>query len=388
MDAPFEAFLPTRLVFGEGRLDEVGKWTQPLGRRALVVTSRSAMARRGYTQRVVSSLESAGITAHVDALQSETPTTEGVDQAAEQARRFRADVVIGLGGGSALDSAKATAALAPLRARCEDLLYGRIAVTAGALPLVAIPTTAGTASEMNRSAIITDPAVPHKDALRSDFLFPRVALVDPELTHDLSAYVSACTGFDAFAHAMESYVSPRAQPWADLLALASMEAVAAWLPRVLASPRDAAGRRQLALAATSMGYNLSCVGTCLPHRLDKPLCAQHPEIAHGQAVALFYAGWVRRSWPGCPERFARVSAILDPTTITWPTERAAAACSELLTSWIKRIGLSTSFSSLAQVRNAEEIAALTAGVRGDLRANPVPLALSDVNLMYYEVLQS
>src|SRR5262249_49625686 len=147
--------------------------------------------------------------------------------------------------------------------------------------------------------------------------------VDPTLTYDLPALVTAQTGFDAFAHAMESYVSPRAQPMADVLALNAMQAIVAFLPVALAEPRHAVAREQLALASTTMGYNLSCVGTCLPHRLDKPLCARFPQIAHGQAVAWFYPAWAKRSWPGSPERFSQIAAILEPEADPWKVEEGA-----------------------------------------------------------------
>jgi alcohol dehydrogenase len=368
----FDSHLPTRLVFGAGRLAEAGTLARALGRRALVVTSRAAMARLGYTKRLLDRLTAAAVDATVFRDLGATPTTDDVDRAAAAARETGADLVIGLGGGSALDCAKAVAAVAPRRAACAEYLHGRAGVGPDALPLLAIPTTAGTGSEMNRSAIVTDTALRHKDAIRSDHLFPRVALVDPTLTHDVPADVTAQTGFDALAHAVESYVSPKAQPLADALALDAVAAVVAALPVALAEPHNAAARERLSLAAASMGYNLSCVGTCLPHRLDKPLCAFYPHIAHGQAVAFFYPSWAAYSWRGCPDRFARVTALLDPSTASWPVERAA-ACAARLAAFIRGIGLGRPMASFGVTLGPEEVPLLTRRVSGDPRVNPVPV---------------
>jgi alcohol dehydrogenase len=344
------------------------------------------MARLGYTDRVLASLAAAGMEASVFSEMPGTPTTHDVDRAAETARDFDADLVIGLGGGSALDCAKAVAGVAPRRIPCAEYLHGRELVSPQALPIVAIPTTAGTGSEMNRSAILTDPAIPHKDAVRSDHLFPRVALVDPELTLESPADVTAQTGFDALAHAVESYVSPRSQPLGDALALEAVAGVVAALPRALAQPHDLLARERLALAATSMGYNLSCVGTCLPHRLDKPLCAMFPRLSHGQAIAFLYRAWVDYSWRGCPARFARLAAVLDPAVGDWPIDEAASACGDLLTKFIQQIGLGRTLASQGMHLPPSTISQLAERVSGDLRVNPVPIERGQLNSFYQQAL--
>jgi alcohol dehydrogenase len=374
----FDAYLPTRLVFGAGRLQEAGQFAQSLGSRALVVTSRTAMERLGFTSRLLDSLQRSGVAATVFRDLGATPTTDDVDHAAEVARTCDANLVIGLGGGSALDCAKAVAAVAPMRAPCADYLHGRAAPAAETLPILAIPTTAGTGSEMNRSAILTDLPLCHKDAIRSNFLFPRIALVDPMLTHPLPTDATAQTGFDAFAHAMESYVSPRAHFLADALAWHAMRAVIEALPLAIKEPDHTQARERLALASTSMGYNLSTVGTCLPHRLDKPLCARFPQITHGQAIAFFYPRWTTTSWQGNVERFARVAAIFEPDLARVPLEVAAAKCAECITNFFEKIGLNRPLASFGLNLSEVDVAALADRVRGDLQINPVPVSAAEV----------
>jgi alcohol dehydrogenase class IV len=346
------------------------------------------MARLGFTAQLLARLAQDGVHASVFHELGPTPTTDDVDRAADVARAMRADLVIGLGGGSALDCAKAVAGVTPSRIPSAEFLHGRAHVGPEALPLLAIPTTAGTGSETNRSAILTDPAIPHKDAIRSDHLFPRVALVDPLLTHDMPLEVTAQTGFDAFAHAVESFVSPKSQPFSDALALRAMACVVHSLPIALSDPHHAAAREQLAFAATSMGYNLACVGTCLPHRLDKPVCALFPQVAHGQAVAFFYRVWASYSWRGCPDRFAQITALLDPTKADWPVEQAAEACADALETFITRVGLGRPPSELEVVLTPADVAFLTKSVTGDLRVNPVPIDPDQVVVFFRDALAS
>jgi len=383
----FDSYLPTRLYFGPGRVEEVGELASSLGRRALVVTSRSAMKRLGYSDRLLKSLADAGIATAVFHDLDVTPTTDDVDRAAENARTFGAEFVIGMGGGSALDCAKAVAAVVPKEIGCAEYLHGRAAIGPETLPILAIPTTAGTGSDMNRSAIITDVARRRKDALRSDHLFPRIALVDPALTHDAPAEITAQTGFDALAHAVESYVSPRAQPWADALALKAIETVLEALPIALKDPHNASARLRLCLAASSMGYNLSCVGTCLPHRLDKPLCAFHPQIAHGQAIAFFYPAWVEYSWRGNPERFALLASMFDPTLAGRRIDHAAESAADCFAKFIRSIGLGRSLASFGVNLGPDDAIKLAQRASGDLQINPVPVEPARLAEFYRFALQ-
>jgi alcohol dehydrogenase len=372
----FTCYTPTELVFGPGCFAEAGQRAARLGRHALVVTSRAAMDRLGHTGRLLDDLHRHGLkTTLFQDLHPGVPLAD-VDQGAEQARRHGVDCIVALGGGTALDAAKAIAGVAPGSRPAADFLDQRVAVGPDALPLLAIPTTAGTGSEVNRSSVVTDPERRFKDAIRSDHLFPRCALVDPLLTHDVPPDVTAQTGFDALAHAVESYVSPKSQPVADGLALAAVEAVCRFLPVALADPGHAEARARLALASTTMGWNLSWVGTCFPHRIDKALCALHPEISHGQSVALFYPHWARFSYPGAVERFARIAALIDPETAQFSVAERAAACGDVLARFLTRIGLGQTLPEFG-VR-ADELPTIAENVAGDLSVNPVPVRKTDV----------
>lgn len=372
----FDHFTPTLLCFGEGRLAEAGVQARRLGGHALVVTSRRAMDRLGYAQRLIQDLIRNGLKTTVYQDIGPGVPLADVDRGAELARRAGVDCVVALGGGTVLDGAKAIAGVAAADRPAADFLHQRAQVGSEALPLLAIPTTSGTGSEVNRSCIVTDPSRRMKDGIRSDHLFPRCAIVDPLLTVDLPPEVTAATGFDALAHAVESYVSPRAQPVADERALSAIRSVALALPRALADPRNGEARFRLSLASTTMGWNLSCVGTCFPHRIDKALCAFHPDICHGQSLAYFYPHWAEMSWRGAPERFARVAEMLDAELVGRPVEEQAAACPRTLAQFLRGVGLGGKLRD-SGVR-ADELPALAAHVAGDLSVNPVPFSKADV----------
>jgi alcohol dehydrogenase len=367
----YEPYTPTELLFGDGVFGEAGRHALELGRSALVVTSRNATDKWGYLERLIRNLEQFGLDVSVFQGVSPGPTTEEVDQGASHARANGVDLVVALGGGSVLDCAKAVAGVASCGGSATDYLYGKRQVTADAIPILAIPTLPGTGSELNKSAIIRDPVRHYKNGIRSAYLFPRKALVDPRLTYSAPRGLTAQTGFDILTHAVESYVSPKAQPEADALALNAVQAVIRWLPIAIEQPRHAEARAFLSFAGASMGVNLSCVGTCFPHRADKALCALHPEIAHGQSLALFYPYWANISYKGAIARFAQLSRLLDPLVCSLSEDRQAASFSDLIDSFIRRIGMKSTMAQLGV--DPEEIPALAERVAGDLSINPVPI---------------
>ncbi|HSH16689.1 MAG TPA: iron-containing alcohol dehydrogenase [Verrucomicrobiae bacterium] len=254
-----------------------------------------------------------------------------------------------------------------------------------ALPLLAIPATAGTGSEMNRSAILTDPSGCRRDGLRSDRLFPRHALVDPEISMTQPPDLAARTAFDALSHAIESLVSPRARAVTDELAEAAVTLIADAIVDVAHGRATPAQHANLALAAALMGVNLSLVGTCLPHRIDKAVCALFPQITHGQCVAFFYPAWARRSWRGAVERFGRIARLLAPVSATGNDVRDASNCGVLLERLLDTIGLGNPPSAFGV--SPADISRITDRVAGDLSANPVPVSPDDLQSFLEETIK-
>ena len=278
----FEFFSVPRVVFGAGTFERIGELSRELGRAALVVSNAGQVGDRGIVDRLMSLLSSAGIRSVVYR-QSGEPQVEDVERAVELARREAVDLVIGIGGGSAIDAAKAAAGLLANGGTPLDYLEvvgkGR-KLTQPAAPWIAVPTTAGTGAEVTRNAVIGCPEQKFKASLRSPHLLAQVALVDPDLGLDVPREVAACSGMDALAQLIEAYTSNQAQPITDALALQGMSLAARALPRIDANPADREARGEMALAALLSGVTLTNVGLGAVHGFAAPMGAHLP-IPHG-----------------------------------------------------------------------------------------------------------
>ena len=279
---PFDFSTAPRITFGPGTLREVGSAARQFGRRALVVTGDPP--RR--VERLLDLLAAEGVSATVFAFAGE-PTTDVVIAATERARAAGCDLVVGFGGGSRLDAAKAAAALFTNPGRLHDYLevIGRGApLTQPAAPCLAVPTTAGTGAEVTRNAVLASPAHQIKVSLRSPFLLPRLALVDPELTRDLPPALTASTGFDALTQLIEPYVSCRANPLTDGLCVEGIRRAARGLPRAFRDGRDAKAREDMALASLFSGLALANAGLGAVHGIAAPIGGRFP-APHGAVCA-------------------------------------------------------------------------------------------------------
>ena len=263
MELHFEFTAPPRVIFGPGALRQVGALAAGFGRRALVVTGRDA----GRAAPLLALLREHGVEATVFPVAGE-PTTDLVDQGAVQAVRIAADLVVACGGGSPLDAAKAIAALATNGGQPLDYMevVGRgQPLVKPSLPLIAIPTTAGTGSEATRNAVLTSPEHGVKASMRSVSMVPRVALVDPELTYGLPPAVTASTGLDALTQLIEPFTCNRTNPLVDALCRDGIARVARSLRRAWANGRDAAAREDMALASLFGGFALANAGLGAVH---------------------------------------------------------------------------------------------------------------------------
>ena len=278
----FEFATAGRIVFGAGSVREAPRAAAEMGRRALVVTGAS-------TERaapLVTSLEAAGIACLRFAVAGE-PTLELIRRGADFARQERCDLVIAMGGGSALDAGKALAAL--LTNPGDPLDYLEV-IGRGqpprhpSAPFIAIPTTAGTGSEVTRNAVLGSPEHRVKASLRSAGMLPRLAVVDPELTLGLPRSVTASTGLDALTQLIEPYVSTRANPMTDSFCVEGLRQAATALPRAWEDGRDAEARASMSWAALLGGLALTNAGLGAVHGFAAPIGGRFP-VPHGAACA-------------------------------------------------------------------------------------------------------
>jgi alcohol dehydrogenase class IV len=265
----FEFGTASRILFGQGVVKEVGGLAAKMGKRALVVTGKAA-ADPSLLLRL---LAENGVTYRLFEVPSE-PTIQIVEEGTRLAREQNSEVVIGFGGGSSIDTAKAISAIATNPGKLIDFLEvigaGK-SISQPALPVIAIPTTSGTGAEVTRNAVLTSPEHRMKISLRSPLMIPRVAVVDPELTYSLPPSVTASTGMDALAQLIEPFVSFRHNPLTDAICLEGIRIAARSLLKAYEHPLDFAAREDMSLASLFGGLALANAGLGAVHGFASPV---------------------------------------------------------------------------------------------------------------------
>jgi alcohol dehydrogenase class IV len=278
----FEFATATRIIFGSGSVKQIPALAKSFGSRALVVTGHTP----ARAETLLGTLAAEGVATTVVAVAGE-PTVDDALRGATQARASNCDCVIGIGGGSALDAAKAISGLMTNDGDIFDYLEvigrGR-SLSQPAAPCIAIPTTAGTGSEVTRNAVLSSPAHRVKVSLRSPFLLPRLAVIDPELTFALPASVTASTGLDALTQLIEPYVSSRANPLTDSFCREGIQRAARSLQRAVENGQDAAAREDMSLASLLGGLALANAGLGAVHGLAAPIGGAF-DAPHGAVCA-------------------------------------------------------------------------------------------------------
>jgi alcohol dehydrogenase len=301
---PFDFQLRTRIVFGPGRLAELGHLAMQLGGQRVLVVSDRGIVAAGHTGRGLAALAGAGLTTKLFDAVDENPTTRTVDACLQVAREFAPDLLVGLGGGSSMDCAKGTNFLLSCGGRMQDY-WGVGKATAEMLPMIAVPTTAGTGSEMQSFALISDAETHVKMACGDPRAACRVALLDPELTLTQPARVTALTGIDAVAHALETYVTTRRNPISLALSSEAWRLLSVHLERVLRDPRDLEARSAMQLGAALAGLAIEHSMLGAAHALANPLTARFG-LAHGQAVGVVLPHVVRFNGQACGPWYAEL----------------------------------------------------------------------------------
>ena len=385
MNWNFGYYVPTEVVFGCGRVAEVGELAKRFGTRALLVTVPEFEAVHGLYEKVKNSLRDAGVEVfHFDGVVP-NPTTDVVSAGARTAKQEKVQVVIGLGGGSSMDTAKAIAVEASHEGTAWDYLYYKTPPTDKTLPIIAISTTAGTGSQATSVAVVTNSAKKDKSALSNRNLFPRIAVVDPEVTATMPASVTAQTGFDAFCHNFESYLSVRASAMVEALALDAIRRVIEYLPRAVGDGTDMEARTQMAWVDTLGGFTNACAGTTLPHGLGMQIGGHCPQVTHGQALAAVYPSFTRYTRPAAVGKFAAVARVFDPALAGVDDETASLRCCELIDEFLKKIHLWIGLKGLGvSLQDVREIADC-GQVLGDYKRNP---RVATIEEMYQILMES
>jgi alcohol dehydrogenase len=305
----FSYFVPVRLVFGEGKLATAGEAAKAFGTKALVVTTGDLFIKTGLVDRLKTILSKSGVEAFHYWDVSPNPLNTEIDATAAFAKKNGCQVCIGLGGGSAIDTAKAAAIVLGHNRPIWDFCTGSAAITDKTLPIIAITTTSGTGSEGTQWSVITNKAVKEKPGIGSDHTFARVAIVDPELMVSMPPRTTASTGFDALAHSIEAYTSTLATPITDMYCEKAIRLIGKFLRRAVKDGTDKEARNGMAYANTLAGFSIAVGIVTVCHGLAHSVGGV-ANTTHGESLAAMTPHTMRFSMRGNPDKFKNIGMFL------------------------------------------------------------------------------
>ncbi len=375
----FSYHMPADLRFGRGLADKIGDICKEIGgEKVLVVTGTGSTKRSGLLDRVLDSLKAAGLGAAVFDKVTQNPLTTTVYEGVELAKAEGCGVILGVGGGSIMDAAKAIAFCTVNAGDVSDYIFGK-KQGAGALPIVLLPTTCGTGSEGNQIAVLTNPETKDKKALYTMQVMPRVSVIDPDVMTTMPKSVLSSVGFDAFTHSLEAYTSKKANPITDAQALLGMQLLADDLPKLVSGEGGAAEWESVSLAATLGGMVIGAAGVSAAHGMEHPASGLK-NIVHGRGLAALTPPIVERLATADPEKFARVSVLLGGS--------GAEDCADSIRRFLKAIDLSVKLGDLGIT--AEDVPWMTENCMkisiGNLKNAPVTFSREEVEQIYREAL--
>ncbi|MEB1809161.1 MAG: iron-containing alcohol dehydrogenase [Bacillaceae bacterium] len=310
MNAFSSVYMPRAIFYGRDSLKTVGKETKLRGTKALIISDQM-MANLGYVNECIQYLQEEGISYSTYLEVNTEPTNTYVEEALELSKQENCDVVIALGGGSCIDTAKAVAVLATNGGDISEYMGNKKIATEKPLPLIAIPTTAGTGSEATDVTVITNTKTDVKMMIKQMAFLPEVAIVDPLLTVSSPKHVTAATGVDALSHAVEAFISRRSHPFTDHLALSAIKLIFENIRQAYTIGEDIVAREHMALAALQAGVAFSNASVCLVHGMSRPMGALF-HVPHGVSNAMLLPAVLEFSKDECIDRLAEMAVVINP----------------------------------------------------------------------------
>ncbi|RRN69284.1 iron-containing alcohol dehydrogenase [Peribacillus simplex] len=353
----FNFNLPTSIEFGNGKVKNIGKRAKELGgKKALLITDKG-LAQTGILQKVTDSLDQESVNYIV--FDEITPNPKDVDchRAYQQFKDEEIDLLIGLGGGSSMDTAKAIGTLLTHGGELRDR-YGLNLLEREITPLICIPTTSGTGSEVTTGSVITDTVTKQKEAILDIKLAPKLAILDPELTLTLPKSITAATGMDALTHAIEAYTSNIAEPISDALSLYAIELIAKYLPLAVENGNDLEARKNMLVASLIAGMAFDNADLGAVHAMAEPLGGLY-DTPHGVANSIFLPHVFEFNIPSNLEKHAIVAEKLGANKVGKTIEETAYDGVVLLKELARKIGI-PDFRDLGNV-NPEDFPFLAEG---------------------------
>lgn len=375
---PYHINIPTNIYFGRDIWKESLKEIEYiLNKNVMIVTTGRSLIKLGYLDNLKETMLKNTLVNDIIVFDkvSANPRLSEAKEGIELAKKSKSDVIVGFGGGSAMDMAKAIALGAKADDAIEEYFYGNKEVGNEVLPVIAIPTTAGTGSELSRASIITDSEKKVKRGIRGDALCPKAAIVDSIFTESVPFDITMQTGFDVLAHAMESYVSKASSPYTQMQSECAIKLVGEMLPRLSLNLKDAEARKNMSYASMIMGINLGNASTGLPHRLQYPLGA-FTDTSHGLGLAALYCAWLDYEYKYSQEKVEKMISTLMGENIRGKNE-----CINEMQKFISSLKLPVTLKNMgidrAQLRDMSE------AVSGNLFNDPAAQE-QDIIIKIYE----
>jgi alcohol dehydrogenase class IV len=380
---PFEC--PTRVFYGFGASGQIGERLSELGVTRAVVVSDPGVEAAGTVERIAGRMREAGVEPVIYAKTEANPTTTNVEEVAALYRERACDGLVGLGGGSSMDAAKAASVLLGNGGDIREY-RGKDLVPAPGPPVVCLPTTCGTGAEVTFVVVITDPDAHFKVVCVSRHFASRVALVDPELVLTAPPHVIAATGADALAHAVESYLNVDSDPLLDSITISAVRMIGANLRRaVYDRDRDAIG--QVSLASTMAGVAFNMNANAIVHAASTPVTAHHG-VPHGVANAIFMPAGLDFLRPACEEKLSQIAAALGENVEGLATGEAAVRGVEAVRRLLRDVELPGSLREWGLDAADVDIPTLVedAMKSRNIANNPRPVTRDDLAELYRVVL--
>ena len=382
----FTVTQPTRIVFGNGVIDDLAGVVRDLGGSKVFLVVDPGLAAAGLAGRITAPLEAAGIPFVLFDRVDPEPGLKLADSGCGIAKAEGCDCVVGAGGGSAMDIAKAVSILVTNGGKAADYL-GLGKIRKAGLPKIMVPTTAGTGSEVSFTAVFINEETRSKGGMNGDPLYPEAALLDPELTLSMPPHVTAATGIDALTHAIESFVSVQANGMSEVYSLEAINLIAENLPMAYADGRNLEARYRMLLGSLLAGKGLALAGVGLVHAMAYPLGGMFG-IPHGLANAVLLPYVMDYSLIGAPERFTAVAEAMGMRVEKLTTREAASLAVEAVYTLNREVGIPPNLAELGIAEERlPEMADVALTVTRPVENNPRQPTRDEVIRVYQEAMR-
>lgn len=373
-----------KIIFGNGSFDMLGDHIRDMkASRPLVVLDRN-LSNPGFKERIANTCGKNGVKATIFDKQVEAePRLEVADEGAKAARKGKCDIVVGIGGGSAMDVAKAIAVLAANNGSAVDYL-GLNKVPGPGLPTIMVPTTAGTGSEVTFTAVFVRQDLKKKEGMNSPYLYPDLALLDPVLTLTLPPVSTASTGIDALCHAIESFTSVNASPMSEMFSLDAIQLISENLRTCVHDGGNLEAREKVLLGSLYAGLGLANAGVGAVHSLSYPLGGKYG-VSHGLANTVMLPHVMYFNLPGALEKFTIIAEAMGEIVDDMPLREAAYFAVEAVQSLIEDCGIYTTLEDLnIPEEDFPDLAKVAMTVTRPLENNPRKVTIEDAIEIYGE----